>query len=47
LHDCFLPRVHVPDIQSLETVLDEFLLHGNTTSAVVVSSAVPPTPMLP
>jgi Lrp/AsnC family leucine-responsive transcriptional regulator len=40
--DCFLLRVHVPAIASLEDVLDEFLLFGQTVSSVIVSSPVPP-----
>ncbi|MDG4788622.1 Lrp/AsnC family transcriptional regulator [Micromonospora sp. WMMD1102] len=45
--DCFLLRVHVPDVEDLAPVLDEFLLHGTTTSAIVVSTPVPPRPTLP
>ena len=40
--DCFLLRVHVPAIASLEDVLDEFLLYGQTVTSVIVSSPVPP-----
>ncbi|MGY1804149.1 Lrp/AsnC family transcriptional regulator [Blastococcus sp. SYSU D00922] len=40
--DCFLIRVHVPAIEDLEAVLDAFLLHGQTTSSVVVATPVPP-----
>ena len=40
--DCFLLRVHVPAIASLEVVLDEFLLYGQTVTSVIVSSPVPP-----
>ena len=39
--DCFLLRVHVPSIEALETVLDRFLLHGQTTSSFVVATPVP------
>jgi Lrp/AsnC family leucine-responsive transcriptional regulator len=42
--DCFLIRVHVPTIESLEGVLDQFLLYGQTTSSFIVSSPVPPRP---
>ncbi|MFY1686684.1 Lrp/AsnC family transcriptional regulator [Plantactinospora sp. WMMB782] len=45
--DCFLLRVHVPDVEDLAVVLDEFLLHGTTTSAIIVSTPVPPRPTLP
>ncbi len=40
--DCFLMRVQVPAIERLEEVLDKFLLHGQTTSSIVVSTPVPP-----
>jgi Lrp/AsnC family leucine-responsive transcriptional regulator len=40
--DCLLLKVHVPTIEQLETVLDRFLLYGQTTSSIVQSSPVPP-----
>jgi Lrp/AsnC family transcriptional regulator, leucine-responsive regulatory protein len=40
--DCFLLRVHVPTIEALETLLDRFLVHGQTTSSFVVATPVPP-----
>jgi Lrp/AsnC family transcriptional regulator, leucine-responsive regulatory protein len=40
--DCFLIKVHAPSIAALEQTLDRFLLHGQTTSSIVVSSPVPP-----
>lgn len=40
--DCFLLKVHVASIEALEGVLDQFLLHGQTTSSFVVSTPVPP-----
>lgn len=40
--DCFLMRVHVPAIDRLEPVLDRFLLYGQTTSSLIVSSPVEP-----
>ena len=40
--DCFLMKVHVPDIAALEVVLDRFLTYGHTTSSFVVSSPVQP-----
>ena len=40
--DCFLVKVHVPSIEALESVLDRFLLHGQTTSSFIVSTPVPP-----
>lgn len=39
--DCFLIKVHVPDLSALEEILDRFLVHGQTTSSFVVSSPVP------
>jgi len=43
--DCFLIRVHAPTIQELEEVLDRFLLHGQTTTSMVVSTPVPHRPL--
>jgi Lrp/AsnC family leucine-responsive transcriptional regulator len=40
--DCFLLKVHVSAVDALETVLDRFLLYGQTTSSIVQSSPVPP-----
>lgn len=40
--DCFLLKVHVSAVDQLETVLDRFLLYGQTTSSIVQSSPVPP-----
>ncbi len=40
--DCFLMKVHVPALEALEPVLDEFLLYGQTISSFVVSTPVPP-----
>ena len=45
--DCFLIKVHVPAVPDLEAVLDRFLVHGRTTSSFVVSTPVPPRPVLP
>jgi Lrp/AsnC family leucine-responsive transcriptional regulator len=40
--------VHVPAIEDLEAVLDQFLLYGQTHSSFVVSSPVEPrTPRPP
>jgi Lrp/AsnC family leucine-responsive transcriptional regulator len=43
--DCFLLKVHVPAVDQLETVLDRFLLYGQTISSIVQSSPVPPRPL--
>lgn len=40
--DCYLLKVHVPDLPALEEILDRFLVHGQTTSSFIVSSPVPP-----
>jgi Lrp/AsnC family leucine-responsive transcriptional regulator len=40
--DCFLLKVHVPALEALAGVLDQFLLYGQTISSFVVSSPVPP-----
>lgn len=45
--DCFLMRVHVASIEDLAPLLDRFLLFGQTTSSLVVSSPVPPRAVLP
>ncbi len=45
--DCFLLKVHVPSIAALESVLDQFLLHGQTTSSFIVSTPVSPRPPVP
>lgn len=45
--DCFLIKVHVAAIPDLEVVLDRFLVHGQTTSSFIVSTPVPPRPVLP
>jgi Lrp/AsnC family leucine-responsive transcriptional regulator len=43
--DCFLLKVHAPSIADLETVLDQFLLFGQTVSSIVVSTPVPARPL--
>jgi Lrp/AsnC family transcriptional regulator, leucine-responsive regulatory protein len=40
--DCFLVKVHAAAIEDLEATLDRFLLYGQTTTSIVVSSPVPP-----
>jgi Lrp/AsnC family transcriptional regulator, leucine-responsive regulatory protein len=40
--DCFLMRVHVRSVDHLETVLDQFLAYGQTSSSIVQSTVVPP-----
>jgi Lrp/AsnC family leucine-responsive transcriptional regulator len=42
--DCFLLKVHGPSIEDLESVLDGFLMFGQTTTAVIVATPVQPRP---
>jgi Lrp/AsnC family leucine-responsive transcriptional regulator len=39
--DCLIVKVHLPDIEQLDRVLDAFLAYGNTTTSLVQSSPVP------
>jgi Lrp/AsnC family leucine-responsive transcriptional regulator len=39
--DCFVLRVHLPSIDALDGVLDRFLAHGQTTTSIIQSTAVP------
>jgi Lrp/AsnC family leucine-responsive transcriptional regulator len=43
--DCFLLKVHAPSIGDLEELLDRFLIYGQTTTSIVVSTPVPPRPL--
>jgi Lrp/AsnC family leucine-responsive transcriptional regulator len=43
--DCFLMKVHGPSIGALEEILDRFLLYGQTTTSIVVSTPVPARPL--
>jgi Lrp/AsnC family transcriptional regulator, leucine-responsive regulatory protein len=43
--DCFLLKIHAPSISELEQILDRFLLFGQTTTSIVVSTPVPPRPL--
>jgi len=43
--DCFLLKVHAPSIGELEEILDRFLLFGQTTTSIVVSTPVPARPL--
>ncbi|MET7400519.1 Lrp/AsnC family transcriptional regulator [Dactylosporangium sp. NPDC005572] len=42
--DCFVLTVHAPSLAGLEEVLDRFLLFGQTTTSIVVSTPVPQRP---
>jgi Lrp/AsnC family leucine-responsive transcriptional regulator len=39
--DCFLIKVHIPSLDQLADLLDRFMVHGSTTSSVVVGTPVP------
>jgi Lrp/AsnC family leucine-responsive transcriptional regulator len=39
--DCFLIKLHAPAIDQLGAILDRFLVYGNTTTSIVVSTPVP------
>jgi Lrp/AsnC family transcriptional regulator, leucine-responsive regulatory protein len=43
--DCMLLKVHAADIEQIETVLDQFLVYGQTTTSIVVSTPVPTRPL--
>lgn len=43
--DCFLLKVHAASVEGLESILDQFLAHGQTVSSLVVSNPVPPRPL--
>ena len=40
--DCFILKVFLREISSLDRLLDKFLAHGQTTTSIVQSSPVPP-----
>ena len=42
--DCFLVKLHAPAIDQLAAILDRFLVYGNTTTSIVVSTPVPRRP---
>ena len=43
--DCFLIKVHAAAVDQLETVLDQFLIYGQTITSIVVSTPVQPRPL--
>lgn len=46
--DCFVLKVHIPEVGQLDTLLDQFLLHGSTTTSIIQSTMVAlRTPPLP
>ncbi|MGH7125932.1 MAG: Lrp/AsnC family transcriptional regulator [Stellaceae bacterium] len=40
--DCFILKIHLEELDSLDRVIDRFLAHGQTTTSLVQSSPVPP-----
>ena len=40
--DCFVLKVHLPGLDQLDEVLDQFLAYGQTTTSIVQSTPVPP-----
>jgi Lrp/AsnC family transcriptional regulator, leucine-responsive regulatory protein len=40
--DCFIIKMHLDAIESLDRALDRFLAHATTTTSIVQSSPVPP-----
>jgi Lrp/AsnC family transcriptional regulator, leucine-responsive regulatory protein len=40
--DCFILKIYIKEISSLDQVLDRFLIHGQTTTSIVQSSPVRP-----
>lgn len=40
--DCFIMRAHVQALERLDSLLDRFLAHGQTTTSLIQSSPVPP-----
>jgi Lrp/AsnC family transcriptional regulator, leucine-responsive regulatory protein len=39
--DCFIMKLYLTEISTLDRVLDKFLAHGQTTTSIVQSSPVP------
>jgi Lrp/AsnC family leucine-responsive transcriptional regulator len=39
--DCFVMTAYVRDVEHLETLIDEFVAHGQTTTSIMQSSPVP------
>jgi Lrp/AsnC family leucine-responsive transcriptional regulator len=43
--DCFILKLHGPSIGELEATLDRFLMFGQTTTSIVVTTPVPSRPL--
>ncbi len=42
--DCFILRVHLDALETLDKILDRFLVYGQTTTSIVQSSPIPLRP---
>lgn len=42
--DCFILKLHLPEMEQLDRVLDRFLMYGTTTTSIVQSTPVPLRP---
>lgn len=40
--DCFIIKAHLRCLDDLDPVLDQFLVHGQTTTSIAQSCPVPP-----
>ncbi len=40
--DCFILKVHLPSLEQLDLILDQFLQYGSTTTSLIQSSPVSP-----
>jgi Lrp/AsnC family leucine-responsive transcriptional regulator len=43
--DCLLVKLHAPNIEGIEEILDRFLTYAQTSTSIVVSSPVPQRPL--
>ena len=43
--DCYLLKLHIPGLDDLAEILDRFMVHGTTTSSVVVGTPIPARPL--
>jgi Lrp/AsnC family leucine-responsive transcriptional regulator len=43
--DCYLLKLHIPSLDDLAEMLDRFMLHGSTTSLIVVGTPVKTRPL--
>lgn len=39
--DCFVLKIHLPSINDLDQLLDQFLAYGQTTTSIIQSTPVP------